>query len=384
MRWSSFCTLTDNREGPIYNKYRKLAEKIFAAITVIVVALALSVVTTAWAKPQTDEPSTSLLNATRAIALNAKTGKVYAVAPAQNGVTVFDRDKASATIVKVGKGPVALAINEKTNRIYVANNGGGSVSVIDGTNDAVVATVNVGNLPYVLAVNPVTNKIFVSNTFSNEITLIDGANNATTKIKAGSADSIVVDTKRDRAYLIGWEGTSLTVLDSKPAIVGKIPMGGMHLWGMAVDEAAGKLYVTRAGKAELAIVDETSGSVTNIATGATPCAVAMNPTTKLIYVVNHEDDAVTVIDATEGKVLATVKVGEKPQGIAIDAKANRIYVANVHGDTVSVIDGAHNAVIKTLRTGHNPYALAVNETTTRLYAALESDAAASAIDLQDK
>jgi YVTN family beta-propeller protein len=161
-------------------------------------------------------------------------------------------------------------------------------------------------------------------------------------------------------------------------------MGGMHLWGMAVDEAAGKLYVTRAGKAELAIVDETSGSVTNIATGATPCAVAMNPTTKLIYVVNHEDNAVTVIDATEGKVLATVKVGEKPQGIAIDAKANRIYIANVHGDTVSVIDGAHNAVIKTLRTGHNPYALAVNETTTRLYAAVESDAAASAIDPQDK
>ena len=67
-------------------------------------------------------------------------------------------------------------------------------------------------------------------------------------IKAGSADSIVIDTKRDRAYLIGWEGTSLTVLDSKPTIIGKIKMGGMHLWGMAIDEAAGKLYVTRAGK----------------------------------------------------------------------------------------------------------------------------------------
>ena len=107
----------------------------------------------------------------------------------------------------------------------------GSVSVIDGANDAVVATVNVGNLPYVLAVNPVTNKIFVSNTFSNEITLIDGATNAITTIKAGSADSIVIDTKRDRAYLIGWEGTSLTVLDSKPTIVGKVKMGGMHFGG---------------------------------------------------------------------------------------------------------------------------------------------------------
>ena len=368
-----------NCEGPIYNKYRKLADKIIG----VAIALGLSVAT-GWAKPQAAAPSTSLLNATRAIALNAKTGKVYAIDRTQDAVAVFDREKKAAPSVKVGKDPVALAINEATNRIYVANNGGGSVSVIDGDKDAVVATVNVGQLPYVLAVNPVTNKIFVSNTFSDKITLIDGATNAMSTIKAGSADSIVIDTMRDRAYLIGWEGTSLTVLDSKPSIVGKIKMGGMHLWGMAVDEAAGKLYVTRAGKAELAIVDEASGSVTNIATGATPCAVAMNPATKLIYVVDHEDATVTVIDGTQGKSLATVKVGEKPQGIALDAKTNRIYVANVHGDSVSVIDGARNALIETLSVGHNPYALVVNDSAARLYTVLQGESPYTVTDLEKK
>lgn len=371
-------TFTGNREGSIYNKYRKLSEIIFS------VAILLGISATAWAQPQAGEPSTSLLNATRAIALNAKTGKVYALDRAHDAVSVFGRGKAATTSVKVGKDPVALAINQTTNRIYVANNGGGSVSVIDGTNDVVVATLNVGALPYVLGVNPVTNKIFVSNTFSDKITSIDGATNAISTVKAGSADSIVIDTKRDRAYLIGWEGTSLTVLDSKLAIVGKIKMGGMHLWGMAVDEAAGKLYVTRAGSAELAVVDETSGSVTNIATGATPCAVAINPATKRIYVVNHEDHTVTMIDGTQGKALATVEVGEKPQALALDAKANRVYVANVHGDSISVIDGARNVVIETLRTGHNPYALAVNEGAARLYAVLESEASTSVIDLKDK
>jgi YVTN family beta-propeller protein len=369
----------ENREGHIYNKYRKVADKIIrVGIMLGLGAMALA------AKPQGAAPSASLLNATRAIALNAKTGKVYALDRTQDAVAVFDGEKKAAVNVKVGKEPVALAINEATNRIYVANNAGGSVSVIDGSKDAVVATVEVGALPYVLAVNPVTNKIFVSNTFSDKITLIDGETNAISTIKAGSADSIVIDTKRDRAYLIGWEGTSLTVLDSKAAIVGKIKMGGMHLWGMAVDEAAGKLYVTRAGKAELAIVDEASGSVTNIATGSTPCAVAVNPATKLIYVVNHEDDAVSVIDGTQGKVLATVKVGEKPQGIAVDAKANRIYVANVHGDSVSVIDGARNAVIKTLRVGHNPYAVVVNDRSARLYAVLQSEVPYAVIDIEEK
>lgn len=344
----------------------------------------LGVVTTARAKPQAAEPSASLLNASRAIAVNAKTGKVYAVDRAHDAVSIFDQEKVAPASVKVGKDPVALAINEATNRIYVANNAGGSVSVIDGTNDAVMATVNVGALPYVLAVNPVTNKVFVSNTFSDMITLIDGATNATSTIKAGSADSIVIDTKRDRAYLIGWEGTSLTVLDSKPAVIGKVKMGGMHLWGMAVDEAAGKLYVTRAGSAELAIVDEASGSVTNIPTGATPCAVAVNPATNRIYVVNHEDDTVTVIDGREVKTLATARVGKKPQGIAVDTKANRIYVANVHGDSVSVIDGDRNTVIKTLRAGHNPYALAVNDGISRLFAVPESEIPFTVANLKDK
>jgi YVTN family beta-propeller protein len=364
--------------GPIYNKYSKLSEKI------LIVALMLGFITTARAKSQAAEPLASLINATRAIALNAKTGKVYAVDSAHDAVAVFDQEKVTPASVKVGKSPVALAINEATNRIYVANNAGGSVTVIDGTNDAVVATVNIGSLPYVLAVNPVTNKVFVSNTFSDRITLIDGATNTTSTIKAGSADSIVIDTKRDRAYLIGWEGTSLTVLDSKPSIIGKVKMGGMHLWGMAVDEAAGKLYVTRAGNAELAIVDEASGSVTNIPTGATPCAVAVNPATNRIYVVNHDDDTVTVIDARDGKTLATPPVGKNPQGIAVDTKANRIYVANVHGDSVSVIDGARNTVIKTLHTGHNPYALAVNERIARLYAVPESETPSTVPNLEDK
>jgi YVTN family beta-propeller protein len=368
----------ENNEGPIYNKYRKLADKIFTA------AIMLGLVAATWAKPQAAEPSASLLNATRAIALNARTDKVYAVDSAHDAVVVFAEDKEAAVNIKVGKGPVALAINEATNRIYVANNAGGSVSVIDGTNDVVVATVNVGTLPYTLAVNPVTNKVFVSNVFSDKITLIDGATNATSTIKAGSADSIVIDTKRDRAYLIGWEGTSLTVLDSNPAIIGKIKMGGMHLWGMAVDETAGKLYITRAGNAQLAIVDEASENVTNIPTGSTPCAVALNLATNRIYVVNHEDDTVTVIDAREGKTLATVKVGEKPQGIAIDAKANRIYVANVHGDSISVVDGAENTVIKTLPVGRNPYALAVNAATARLYAVSESNTPSAVANPEEK
>jgi YVTN family beta-propeller protein len=347
---------------------------------VLVVSVLVVGATATVAPLPAQESSTSLRNAARAIAVNAKTRKAYAVSESQDAIVVYDPGKKTTATIKVGKSPVALAINEATNGIYVANNGSGSVSVIDGANDALAANIDVGALPYVLAVNPVANKIFVSNTFSDVITLIDGKTNATTTIKAGSADSIVVDAQRDRAYLVGWESTNLTVLDSKPSVVAKIPLHGMHVWGTLADQATGRVFATKAGSAELLVVEEGSTKVRAIPTGAIPCAVALNPATGLVYVVNHGEDTVTTIDGANQRVVATIHVGKSPQGIVIDSKTNRIYVANVHGHSVTMIDGARNVATKTFHVGKNPYALAVDQVSGRLYAALEGETSFAAID----
>ena len=70
-------------------------------------------------------------------------------------VTVVD------TIV-VGDYPRGIGVNPQTNRIYVANSGSDSLSVIDGSGDSVIATIGVGNEPWGIGVNPQTNRIYVS------------------------------------------------------------------------------------------------------------------------------------------------------------------------------------------------------------------------------
>jgi YVTN family beta-propeller protein len=367
---------TTSKASDGYSKMqlRMLAWKFMDIVVPIAALIAMS------ASSSAQQPSTSLLNATRAIAIDTSTRKAYAVSESQDAVLVYDPEKKTTASMKVGKWPVALAINEVTHRIYVANNGSGSVSVIDGVHDTVLATVDVGALPYVLAVNPATNKIFVSNTFTDVITLIDGATNATSSIKAGSADSIVIDAQRDRAYLVGWESTNLTVLDSKPFLVAKIPLNGMHVWGTLVDQTTGKVFATKAGSAELLIVDKDSGTIRAVPTGEIPCAIAQNPTTGFVYVVNHGDATVTALGGANLQPVAIIKVGKSPQGIAINAKSNRIYVANVHGDSVTLIDGGRNVAVKTFRVGKNPYALAVDENSGRLYVALEGEPSFATID----
>src|SRR6266478_2850424 len=235
----------------------------------VILALFAWVNFTTIAHAQTERPATALTSS-RAVAMNPETGKVYAVDTSRNAVSVFDPRTQAISSVRVGAGPIALAVNAATNRIYVANSGGGSISVIDGKNDSAVATLSVGPRPYVVAVNPTTNRIYVSNTFSDLITVIDGATNSTATVRAGSADAIAVDAKLDKVYLLGYENTNLTVMDQTTNIIGKKQVG-MHPWAMAVDEATSTLYVTRVGNGELLELDEKSGVTTTIPTGTFPC-----------------------------------------------------------------------------------------------------------------
>src|SRR3989442_1242493 len=71
--------------------------------------------------------------------------------------------------IPVGGFPRGIGIDFKTNRIYVANEGlGGSLSVIDGMTNSVVATVPFGCIPFGcsnpvgVAVNPDTERIYVA------------------------------------------------------------------------------------------------------------------------------------------------------------------------------------------------------------------------------
>ena len=365
--------------GSFLGRWRSQGRRrVLAGCMSVVPLLFACIALTILARAQKNEPSTALISS-RGIALNPETGKVYAVERSRSFVLVFDPKTKSMSSVRVGAGPVAIAVNAATDRIYVANSEGGSVSVIDGKNDSVIATLTVGPRPYVVAVNPATNRIYVSNTFSNLITMIDGATNSTTAVKAGSADAIAVDSRLDKVYLLGYEDTNLTVLNRTPSVVGKIPVG-IHAWAVALSETASTVYVTRSGSSELVMVNSVSGIVTTVPTGAIPCAVAINPVTNLAYVVNHGDDTVTVIDGARRAVIATVKVGLRPQAIAVDAKKNRVYVANTHSDNVTVIDGARNSVLNTLDAGKNPYALAVDPKSGQLYVASYGEPSLAVVD----
>ena len=88
--------------------------------------------------------------------------------------------------VTVGTGPSAVAVNPITNKIYVANAGSSTVSVVDGTNNA-TGTIPVGTNPSAIAINAATNKIYVTNRGNGTVTVIDGADNSAVTLSVGSS-----------------------------------------------------------------------------------------------------------------------------------------------------------------------------------------------------
>jgi len=303
-----------------------------------------------------------------AIVSNSATHKIYAVNEGASSITVIDAATGVERTVAVGSEPIAIAVNRKTNRIYVANDGSASVSVIDGSNDTVISTVPCASLPYTLAADETTNRVYVTHTYSGSMTVIDGASNTATSLEAGDADGLAVDSKAGKVFLSTYEDPNIRIVDEASGAVTKVAVGA-HIWGMVFDESSSTLFLTHTVTGEIVALDGKTHAVTTLSVGKIPCALAINPKMRRLYVVNYGDETLSVIDLENRSVIATLPVGKHPQGVAVDARSNKVFVANVHGDNVTVIDGVKNAVIDVRDAGRHPYGVAVDPSTDHAYAA---------------
>ena len=150
-----------------------------------------------------------------AIALSPASSEVYVTRIGSGDVVALDEKSTASIPVSTGKIPCAIAINSKTNTLYVANYGDDSVTVIDGSKHVAVATVHVGAQPHAIAVDAKTNLIYVANTHGNSVTVIDGVSNvAVTSLEAGiNPYAITVDSQNGMVYVANMDQQSFTQID---------------------------------------------------------------------------------------------------------------------------------------------------------------------------
>jgi len=269
------------------------------------------------------------------------------------------------TTVNVGVYPAAVAVNPATNKIYVVNQQGNSVTVIDGVTNS-TRNVPTGLGPNAVAVNSVTNKIYVANANSATVTVIDGASNQTTNVSTGTGSfTLAVNAATNNIYVANYDANTVSVINGATNHTASISVGSRP-YAIAVNSTTNKIFVTNSGAGSVDIIDGVTNSVTTVAVGGYPLAIAVNEVTNQIYVANYQSNTVSVIDGTSYTVTANVAVGTQPNALAIDPVSNQIFVANIGSNSATDIDGATLSTT-TIAAGSSPMAVSVDAVTGKAY-----------------
>lgn len=285
--------------------------------------------------------------------------------------------------VPVGPAPIAAVVNGVTNKIYISNWAGASVTVIDGaTNNT--TTVQVPQIDArAIAVNTVTNKIFVADDASNTLTVIDGATLSTTPLTiCGLPTAIAVNEVTNKIY-VSCSESAIAVIDGLTLSINILNIQG-DFTAIAADSIRNKIYALNdINNAALVVIDGSSLQAKSIPIEANPYTMTINATTNKIYVAIGTifgGDTVTVIDgATFGTT--DVTVGQYPVDFAVDTTRNKIYVSCQIG-IITVIDGATNHA-NNISVTKEPFEIGVNPVTDNLYVADGQNNSATVIDGQN-
>ena len=126
----------------------------------------------------------------------------------------------------------------------------------------------------------------------------------------------------------------VTVDTADVSLLHSATIGRGPISDLAVD--AGSLVVTNFGDNTLAVLDTESLAVRGgVATGQ-PFAVALSDARAYVAVSSASDDAITVIDTDNGKIVAAYPMAGNVTAVVISADGKRVYAARAGRDGVDV------------------------------------------------
>jgi YVTN family beta-propeller protein len=173
--------------------------------------------------------------------------------------------------------------------------------------------------------------------------------------------------------------------DCGPTPLGEITVGNTPR-GVAVDSTRHRVYVANFGGDSVSVIDSTTNAVLQTITGITAAnGLAYDATNNIIWVSNYSLNTLTPIqansDASDFTILSSIDVGSGPWGVTHDPVHNNVYVANSESDSVTVVDAAQLTVSATLTgTLNRPFHLAANPQTGKVYVANSGHNSVSVIE----
>jgi YVTN family beta-propeller protein len=265
--------------------------------------------------------------------------------------------------IPVGSQPFGVAA--VGDLLYVANNGGSTVSVIDTATNTVTGSISVGSGPAEIAADPAAGRAYVANFNSNTVSVVDTAARVTVATIGTGGLGVAVDAGLGRLYVV--TPSQLTVFDTatlQPVSTLPAPSGA-GWWAVAVDPLRHIGYLGGLGGQGITVVDLTTNAILTTIGVAGPIrfALAADPARGLLFAATDtKPGTLFVIDAATNAVIRTTAVGDFPSHI-MPVSASTVYVTDLGSNDLAVVDPGTGAVTRT-PLGAQPAGLAAVASTT--------------------
>ncbi len=216
-------------------------------------------------------------------------------------------------------------------RLYVSDERGGNVVIVDPHTASVVARIPVGKRPRGIQVSPDHRRVYVALSGSP----MGGPNVDESKLPPP-----------DRRY----DGIGVVDLDAQKLV--NTYQSGADPETFALSRDGKILYVSNEDTGMLSAVDLMKGVVVStVAVGSEPEGVAVSADGQRVYVTCETSNSVYVVDAAHMKVLAQIPTGKRPRAILLTADSHRGFVTNEFGASLTVFSTEDYHVLKTIALG---------------------------------
>jgi YVTN family beta-propeller protein len=214
---------------------------------------------------------------------------------------ISERANTVVATIAMGQGVSALqdAVNPRTSKLYVINEDN-AMPVINVRTSAVITTVDLSDSePGGIAVNPRTNRIYVTEPGLGLVGVISGrTDSVVASIPLDGTAAVAVNPRTDRIYVTNdnFPGESFSVIDGRTnTVTATIPLDG-ESEGVAANPRTNTIYITGLDvNVVWAISGRTNAILATVPVGSEPLGVAVNPKTNTIYVTNASSNTVSVL-----------------------------------------------------------------------------------------
>lgn len=260
--------------------------------------------------------------------------RVYAIVPGPSGYQVVK----SIPIGGDGGWDYCI-VDSNARRVYVSH--ATHVVVLDADTDAIV-----GDIPDTQGVHGIVlasdlGRGFVSNGRANTVTIFDLKTLKTiSTVGTGgqNPDAIFYDAASKRVFAFNGRSASVTAINGVDGSVVKMfPVGGKPEF--AVGSGNGHVFVNIEDKSELLEIDAQNLAVTQrwpLAPCKEPSGLAMDTKNRRLFAV-CDNNMMAVVNAENGKVIATPKIGDDPDAAGFDPEMQLAFSSNGGSGTLTVV-----------------------------------------------